>query len=128
MFVERGDMNIHALIEETGIAERQVRYLIAEGFVPPPTGGRANAEYGEEHLAAIRRYTRLRELGFPPAAIKLLLQAREGAPFAVAPGITLVIAPDLLASATPVRPLVARIQKILTELLKEAPNASRKPK
>ena len=121
-------MNIHALIEETGIAERQVRYLIAEGFVPPPAGGRANADYGEEHLAAIRRYTRLRELGFPPAAIKLLLQAREGAPFAVAPGITLVIAPELLASAMPVRPLVARIQKILIELLKEAPNASRKPK
>ena len=121
-------MNIHALIEETGIAERQVRYLIAEGFVPAPAGGRANADYGEEHLAAIRRYTRLRELGFPPAAIKLLLQAREGAPFAVAPGITLVIAPELLASAMPVRPLVARIQKILIELLKEAPNASRKPK
>jgi DNA-binding transcriptional MerR regulator len=121
-------MNIHQLIEETGIAERQVRYLIAEGFIPPPTGGRANADYGEDHVVAIRRYTRLRELGFPPAAIKLLLQAREGAPFAVAPGITLVIAPELLASATPVRPLVARIQKILTDLLKEAPHASRKPK
>jgi DNA-binding transcriptional MerR regulator len=128
IFVERGEMNIRELVAETGIAERQVRYLIAEGFVPAPMGGRANADYGEEHLTAIKRYTRLRELGFPPAAIKLLLQTREGAPFTVAPGITLVVAPELLASATPVRPLVARIEKILTDLLKEAPNARRKPK
>lgn len=119
-------MNIRELTAETGIAERQVRYLISEGFVPPPTGGRANADYGEEHLSAINRYMRLRELGFPPAAIKLLLQAREGAPFAVSPGITLVVDPELLASATPVRPLMARIEKILTDLLKEAPNAKRK--
>ena len=121
-------MNIRELTAETGIAERQVRYLISEGFVPPPTGGRANADYGEEHLSAIKRYMRLRELGFPPAAIKLLLQAREGAPFVVSPGITLVIDPELLASATPVRPLLARIEKMLTDLLKEAPNANRKPK
>lgn len=123
-----GRMNIHQLVEETGIAERQVRYLVAEGFIPPPKGGRANADYGEDHLVGIRRYTRLRELGFPPAAIKLLLQAGEGAPFPVAPGITLVIAAQLLVSGTPVRPLVARIQKILTDLMKEVSNASRKSK
>src|SRR5579872_6133637 len=118
-------MNIHALVEETGIAERQVRYLIAEGFVPPPTGGRANADYGEEHLAAIRRYSRLRELGFPPAAIKLLLQAREGAPFVVAPGLTLLIDPNLLGSGTRPGPLIERIAKLLTELLKDNTDADR---
>ena len=66
-------MNIRKLTALTDIPERQVRYLIAEGFMPPPRGGRSNAEYGDDHVAAIRRYTRLRELGFPPAAIKLLL-------------------------------------------------------
>jgi hypothetical protein len=30
----------------TGIAERQVRCLIAEGFIAPPRGGRANADCG----------------------------------------------------------------------------------
>jgi MerR family transcriptional regulator, copper efflux regulator len=83
-------MHIRELTAHTGVAERQVRYLIAEGFIPPPRGGRAHADYGEDHVAAIDRYARLRDLGFPPAAIKLLLQAREGAPFPVAPGITLV--------------------------------------
>jgi MerR family transcriptional regulator, copper efflux regulator len=78
-------MNIRELSRITGIAERQIRYLIAEGFIPSPQGGRANADYGENHVAGIRRYMRLREVGFLPAAIKLLLEAREGAPFVVAP-------------------------------------------
>jgi DNA-binding transcriptional MerR regulator len=112
-------MHIRELTARTGIAERQVRYLIAEGFIPPPRGGRANADYGEDHVAAIDKYMRLRDLGFPPAAVKLLLQAREGAPFLVAPGITLVVDPKLLASGTPVQPIIESIQNLLADLFKE---------
>jgi DNA-binding transcriptional MerR regulator len=111
-------MNMRELTALTGIPERQVRYLIAEGFIPPPRGGRANAEYGEDHVGAIRRYTRLRELGFPPAAIRLLIDAKEGAPFPVAPGITLVVAPNVFGSGKKIGPLVKRIQDLLTELLR----------
>jgi len=116
-------MHIRELAAHTGVAERQVRYLIAEGFIPPPRGGRANADYGEDHVAAIDRYARLRDLGFPPAAIKLLLQAREGAPFPAAPGITLVVDPKLLASGTPVKPIIESIQSLLTDLFKEPNHA-----
>lgn len=112
-------MHIRELTAATGIPERQVRYLISEGFLPPPRGGRANADYGEDHVAAIKRYTRLRELGFPPAAIKLLLQAREGVPFPVAPGVTLVVAPDLLSSGVSVEPLIKKTAHLLTDILKE---------
>ena len=119
-------MRIAELIALTGIAERQVRYLVAEGFMPAPRGGRANAEYGEDHVEAIRRYTRLRDLGFPPAAIKLLLQATEGTPFPVAPGITLVVAAELLASGTAVTPLVDKVRHLLTDILKEPSNARRR--
>jgi DNA-binding transcriptional MerR regulator len=118
-------MNMRELTRRTRVTERQVRYLIAEGFIPSPRGGRATADYGGDHVAAIRRYDRLRELGFPPAAIKLLLQAREGAPFAVAPGITLVVDPNLLGSGTHAGPLVERIAKLLTELLKDTAHADR---
>ena len=116
-------MHIKALTARTGVAERQVRYMIAEGFVPPPRGGRANADYGEDHVEAIRRYLRLRDLGFPPAAIKLLLEAREGAPFPVAPGITLVVDPRLLGSGAAVEPLVAEARRLLIELFKEPAHA-----
>ncbi len=112
-------MKIGELAALTGVAERQVRYLIAEGFIPAPRGGRANADYGDEHVAAIGRYNRLRDLGFPPAAIKLLLEAREGAPFPVAPGITLVVDPDLLGSGTDVGPLLAQIETLLSDLIRK---------
>jgi len=87
--------------------------------VPAPRGGRANADYGDDHVAAIRRYVRLRDLGFPPAAIKLLLHAKEGAPFVVAPGVTLVVDPNLIGSGADSGPLVERIRDILADLLKE---------
>ena len=112
-------MKIGELAALTGVAERQVRYLIAEGFIPAPRGGRANADYGDEHVAAIGRYNRLRDLGFPPAAIKLLLEARAGAPFPVAPGITLVVDPDVLASGTDVGPLIGRIETLLSDLMRK---------
>lgn len=118
-------MKMRELTRRARVTERQVRYLIAEGFIPAPRGGRANADYGDDHVAAIRRYARLRELGFPPAAIKLLLDAREGAPFVVAPGVTLVVDPSLLGSGKRPGPLVERIAKLLTDLLREQDHADR---
>lgn len=112
-------VRIHELVERAKVSERQVRYLIAEGFIPAPAGGRANAQYGETHLHGIRRYMRLRELGFPPAAIRLLLSAREGTPFPVAPGITLLVSPDVIASGQPVEPLLAQLEKLLSTILNE---------
>jgi DNA-binding transcriptional MerR regulator len=112
-------MNLRELTRVTGVAERQVRYLIAEDFVPPPRGSRANADYGDDHVDAIRRYTRLRGLGFPPAAIKLLLQAREGAPFNIAPGITLVVDPNVFGTGADPAPLVEQLTTLLTDLLKD---------
>jgi hypothetical protein len=92
--------------------------LIAEGFLPPPHGGRANADYGVEHVNGIKRYSRLRELGFPPAAIKVLLETKEGAPFPVAPGLTLIVDPALIGSGLDAGPLVKRIVELLNELLR----------
>lgn len=112
-------MHIRELTKRTGIPERQVRYLISEGLVPAPRGGRSNADYGDDHIKAIGKYKRLRELGFPPAAIKLLLKSSAGVPFPVDRGITLVIAPDLIGSGKPVPPLAEQVKKVLQDTLKE---------
>ena len=111
-------MKLKDLIDATGTTERQVRYLISEGFVPSPRGGRSIADYGDDHIEAVQRYTRLRDLGFPPAAIKLMLDAKEGAPFPVAPGVTLTVDPALLGSGHDPQPIVRIIDTLLTDILK----------
>lgn len=120
-------MNIHELAALTDETPRQVRYLIAEGLMPPPEGGRARASYGEPHVAAIRAYQRLRAFGFKPAAIRLLREGRGGpVTLPLAPGIALSLDPALLSGAAECRPdpcLVARrVAELLTDLLKEAPS------
>ncbi len=114
------------LVSVTGTTPRQIRYLIAEGFVPPPTGGRTYATYSDIHVTAIRRYDRLRSLGFPPAAIRLLLDAREGIPVPIIKGLTLVIAPELIGTGGDVDGIAAKAAAKITEILsQEAPDARR---
>lgn len=107
------------LVRVSGTTPRQIRYLIAEGFVPPPTGGRTYATYSDVHVTAIRRYDRLRSLGFPPAAIRLLLEAREGIPVPIADGLTLVVAPDLIGRGGDVAGMAAKAAAKIEELLSE---------
>jgi MerR family transcriptional regulator, copper efflux regulator len=105
------------LVSITGATPRQIRYLIAEGFVPPPIGGRTYAIYNDIHVTAIRRYDRLRSLGFPPAAIRLLLEAREGIPVPITDGLTLVIAPELIGSGGDVTGIAAKAASKVEEYL-----------
>lgn len=85
--------------------------------MPAPTGGRAHAFYGEEHFEAIKRYLKLRQLGFSPASIRVLLEAKTGVPFPVRDGITLVVPPELVASGIPVEPLMKTIRQTLQEIV-----------
>ena len=114
-YVKR-DMTMHELTKRTGSTARQVRYLIAEGFVPPPTGGRANAVYGDAHLLAIERYQCLRDAGFSPASIRLLLESQTGVPFEVIPGVSIVVTPDLIGEDVSLDELGERIQSILANI------------
>lgn len=109
------------LVRATGSTPRQIRYLIAEGFVPPPKGGRTYATYSDVHVTAIRRYDRLRSLGFPPAAIRLLLAAREGIPVPLADGLTLIIAPELIGRGGDAVSMAAKAAAKVEELLSEGP-------
>jgi DNA-binding transcriptional MerR regulator len=116
-------MNVRELAKLTGTPERQIRYMIAEGFVPPPSGGRAYADYGDDHVAAIRRYLSLRQQGFPPQAIKVLIAGGTTAPFPVLPGITLHVDPDLLGQPMDQEALLDRLRHLVGAVFKELPDA-----
>ena len=110
-------MNMRELSEALGVTPRQVRYMIVQKFVPPPSGGRQYAYYSEEHISAIQRYMRLKKFGFTPGAIRALLDAKEGVPVPVTPEITLIIDPKLFASGTASEPLLLRIRDLLERIL-----------
>ncbi len=108
-------MKIHELVERTGVQPRQIRYLISEGFIPPPSGGRANAEYDEAHVAAIDRYQRLRSAGFLPSSIKLILGS--GAPVPLAPGVAVIIDPAALDPNLDPRVIADRLIEAVTNAM-----------
>ena len=89
--------------------------LVAEGVIPPPRGGRANADYDEDHLNGIRRYLSLRGLGLSAARTKEIVAgaADDGLPVPIAPGITLIVNQKKLER--PLKP--KQIAKILKQTL-----------
>jgi len=120
-------MKLDQLATITGATVRQIRFLIAEGFVPSPDGGRTYACYDDKHVRAIRRFQRLKALGFPNAAIRILLDAREGVPIPVVEGVTLVVAADLIGGNADIEPIVERAGARLREALgKPRPRASKR--
>lgn len=124
-------MNIRELARLTGQAERQIRYMIAEGFVPPPLGGRATADYGDAHVTAVRRYTVLRQQGLPPQAIRVLLASGQSVPFPVTTGIVLHVDPQLIGVSMDVDAMADRFRQVLKTILQEPtdakhPNAARR--
>jgi MerR family transcriptional regulator, copper efflux regulator len=114
-------MKMRELTSQTGITARQVRFLIAEGFVPPPSGATASADYGDQHVTAIRRYQYFHDLGYPPAAIKLLFQGQGAIPIKIAPGITLNVEPVLFQRKLNVDRALKKISRILSELFPPPP-------
>ncbi|WP_018183098.1 MerR family transcriptional regulator [Kaistia granuli] len=84
--------------DDERVTARFVRFLVAEGVIPPPRGGRANADYGADHLNGIRRYLSLRGLGLSAARVKEIVAgaADIGIPVLIAPGITLILDPKKL--------------------------------
>lgn len=120
-------MKLDELSTITGATIRQIRFLISEGFVPSPGGGRTYATYGDAHVQAIRRFQRLKGLGFPNAAIRLLLDAREGVPVPVMDGLTLVIAPDLIGREANIEEIITRTEARLREAFTgDAPKARKR--
>jgi hypothetical protein len=93
-----------AAARDERVTPRFVRFLIAEGVIPAPRGGRARADYGDDHVAGIRRYLDLRDLGLSASRTKEVVAgtADGGIPVPIAKGLTLIVDQEKLAG--PLRP------------------------
>lgn len=72
-------MRIGELAEQAGVTVRTIRYYVAEGLLPPPSGGGKYRTYAREHLLALRAIRRLKEAYLPLAEIRRRLQATSSA-------------------------------------------------
>lgn len=116
-------MKLGELAGETGEAARNVRFLISQGVVPAPGGTRAEPVYGEDHLAAIRRYQRLKAAGYKLAAIKLMLDQTIPARVEIAPGLELLIDTAVAGATLDAVAVGHRVTEILNRFMLEDDHA-----
>ena len=106
-------MNLSELINALGETEervnpRFVRYLTAQGIIPPPDGSKRYASYGERHATGIRTYLSLRDAGLSKSAVaeKMALAEQLGVAVDAAPAhavgtIQIDLAAGLILVVTP---------------------------
>lgn len=105
---------------ETRVTPRFVRFLISNRLMSSPGGSRTRPEYGDAHLAQIRRYLALRDRGLSVADIQRLAtaEADDAVELRIAPGVALLIVPHLLDKASPPSPdaVAALVSEVLATL------------
>jgi DNA-binding transcriptional MerR regulator len=119
--MSKGIMKLPELIAAAAdprVTPRFVRFLIAEGLISSPSGGRTYATYNAAHLSGIRRYLRLRDMGLSISAIKALAagEAPEAVAVDLATGLTLIIRPAELAGRLNPQRIATRIADALEDL------------
>jgi hypothetical protein len=100
-----------AEVADGRVTPRFVRFLVAEGVIPAPRGGRANADYGADHVSGIRRYLRLRDLGLSASRTKEIVagSAAGGIPVPIASGLTLIVDQEKISDPASAETIAARI-------------------
>jgi MerR family copper efflux transcriptional regulator len=113
----RREVKIQELEEQSGQPARLIRFLIGEEVVPPPSGGRRFAEYGEVHVKALAVYAAAKAEGVQSLDVirVRVAEGRATTVFAVAPGIEMHIKDGSVAD---IADFVERVRKMAAETSK----------
>ena len=116
-------MTLAELAEAAGVPPRQIRFIIAEGILPPAAKtGRSADAYSDKHLARARRYMTLHGLGMKPSAIKVLMAFDEAIPILQARGVELRVDPSVDPRTIDVDAVFADVRTALPSYVsKESP-------
>lgn len=111
---------------ERQIERRMVRYLVAQGLVPPPDTslGRKLASYDEQHVKAIENYFRLKEAGFTPKVQHALREIDGRMVLPLIEGASLQVDPTVSRKIKDIHALQADLVAILLRHLKEDTDGS----
>ena len=107
-------MTLAELADRLGIQPRQIRFMIAEGILPPAvkTGRSANA-YEEAHVVKGQRYLALYRMGMKPGSIKVLMAFDDAVPILQEQGIELRIDPQVDPQELDVEAILITVKQAL---------------
>ena len=107
-------MTLSELAERLGIPPRQIRFMIAEGILPPASRtGRSADGYDEAHVVKGLRYIALHRLGMKPGSIKVLMAFDDAVPVLQTDGVELRVDPAVSPADLDVDMIVAAVRAAL---------------
>jgi DNA-binding transcriptional MerR regulator len=90
-------MTLAELANRLAIPPRQIRFMIAEGILPPAARtGRAADAYDEAHVTQGQRYLALHRMGMKPGSIKVLMAFDDAVPILQGHGVELRVDSQVL--------------------------------
>jgi DNA-binding transcriptional MerR regulator len=107
-------MTLAELADRLGIQPRQIRFMIAEGILPPAAKtGRSADAYEEAHVVKGQRYLALYRMGMKPGSIKVLMAFDGAVPILQEGGIELRIDPQVTPQELDVEAILGAVEQAL---------------
>ena len=89
-------MTLAELADRLGIPPRQIRFMIAEGILPPAARtGRSADAYDDTHVTKGQRYLALHRMGMKPGSIKVLMAFDDAVPILQGHAVELRVDPQV---------------------------------
>ena len=107
-------MTLAELADRLGIQPRQIRFMIAEGILPPAAKtGRSADAYEEAHVVKGQRYLALHRMGMKPGSIKVLMAFDDAVPILQEGGVELRINPQVAPQELDVEAILSAVEQSL---------------
>lgn len=107
-------MTLAELADRLGIQPRQIRFMIAEGILPPATKtGRSADAYDEAHVVKGQRYLALYRLGMKPGSIKVLMAFDNAVPILQEGGVELRVDPQVAPQKLDIEAILGAVEQAL---------------
>jgi DNA-binding transcriptional MerR regulator len=103
-------MTLAELADRLSIPQRQIRFMIAEGILPPAARtGRSADGYDEAHVTKGQRYLALHRMGMKPGSIKVLMAFDGAVPIFQSHAVELRIDPQVPPNELDVEAILAAV-------------------
>lgn len=112
-------MNREEIEAASGVTGRNIRFLTAEGILPPPVGPARSAQYTDEHLRILKIYTEAKSQGVTSLDVirRRIAEADARSTTTVMPGIELTIDRSAVPEGVKVEEIMAALKKAVEEKL-----------